>query len=73
MHDGVGGPLAPPLNDTTWLNVDGSYDAIVGLIKSGVPQPKQFPAAMPAMGGAQLTEDQIKALAAYVYSIGHGG
>lgn len=72
LQNGVGGPLAPPLNDTTWLNVDGSYDGIVGVIKSGVQQPKQYPSPMPAMGGAQLTEEQIRALAAYVYSIAHG-
>ena len=72
QQNAVGGPLAPALNDTTWLNIDGSYDAIVSTIKTGVPQPKQHPSPMPPMGGAQLTEDQIKALAAYVYSISHG-
>lgn len=72
QQNAVGGPLAPALNDTVWLNIDGSYDAIVSTIKTGVPQPKQHPAPMPPMGGAQLTEEQIKALAAYVYSISHG-
>ena len=72
QQNAVGGPLAPALDDSTWINIDGSYDAIVGLIKSGVPQPKQHPTPMPPMGGAQLTDQQIKDLAAYVYSISHG-
>jgi len=73
MQDAVGGPLAPALNDGTWINIDGSYNSIVGLIKSGVAQPMQHPTPMPPMGGAQLTDDQINSLAAYVYSISHGG
>jgi len=71
QQNGVGGPLAPALNDTVWINIDGSYDAILKTIHTGVPQPKQHPSPMPPMGGAQLTEDQMKALAAYVYSISH--
>lgn len=73
QQNGVGGPLAPPLNDQTWINVDGTYPAIVNVVKTGVPQPKQFPTPMPPMGGAQLTDEQVNAVAAYVYSISHGG
>jgi len=28
---------------------------------------------MPPMGGAQLTDEQVRAVAAYVYAISHGG
>ena len=35
----------------------------------GVPQPKQHPAPMPAKGGAPLTDEQVKQVSAYVYSI----
>lgn len=66
---GAGTPLAPPLNDGSWLNIAGGYDEIVTTITEGVPQPAQFPAAMPPMGGAQLTETQVREIAAYVYSI----
>ena len=65
----TGGPLAPALNDAEWLNIDGAYDAIVSVVNLGVPQPKQYPAPMPAKGGAPLTEEQVRAVAAYVYSI----
>lgn len=70
--DAKGTQLAPNLTDAEWINVDGTYDAIINLVKTGVPTPKQAPAAMPPMGGAQLTEDQIRAVAAYVWSLGGG-
>ena len=66
---GAGGPLAPKLADTEWLQIDGSYDAIVQLIMAGVPQPKQYPAPMPPRGGAAITDEQVRAIAAYVFSI----
>jgi mono/diheme cytochrome c family protein len=71
--DGTGTPLAPNLTDVTWINVDGSYDAIVGVVTSGVAQPREHPAPMPPLGGAQLTPEQVRAVAAYVYSRAHGG
>ena len=66
---GAGTPMAPALNDANWLHVDGSYEAIVKLITSGVPTPKQHPAPMPPKGGSQITEDQVRQVAAYVFSI----
>ena len=70
-QNGTGGALAPALNDSKWLNIDGSYASIQQIINAGVPQPKEHPAPMPAKGGAQLTEQQVKEVAAYVYSISH--
>lgn len=70
--DAKGTQLAPNLTDAEWLNITGKYDEIVNLVHTGVPQPKQHPAPMPAMGGAQLTDDQVKQVAAYVWSLGGG-
>jgi mono/diheme cytochrome c family protein len=67
--NGAGGPLAPQLSDAEWLNIDGGYDAIVSIVTSGVAQPKQFAAAMPPRGGAPLTDEQVREVSAYVYSI----
>jgi mono/diheme cytochrome c family protein len=67
--NGAGGPLAPQLSDAEWLHIDGSYDAIVELINAGVPTPIQFAAAMPPRGGAAITDEQVREVAAYVYSI----
>lgn len=69
--NGTGTALAPALNDAQWLNVDGSFPSLQQVINSGVPNPKQYPAAMPAKGGAPLTEQQVKQVAAYVYSLSH--
>ena len=66
-----GTPLAPDLTDRQWLNGDGSFASIAQLVRTGVPRPKQHPAAMPPMGGASLTSEQVCAVAAYVYSLSH--
>jgi glucose/arabinose dehydrogenase/mono/diheme cytochrome c family protein len=66
---GAGTPLGPDLTDSKWLWSDGSYAAIVKTITAGVPQPKQYRSPMPPMGGAQLTAEQVSALAAYVWGL----
>jgi mono/diheme cytochrome c family protein len=71
--DANGTALAPSLRDQDWLNSDGSFEGIVGVIQTGVPQPVQYPGVMPPMGGGSFTEEQVRQLAAYVYAISHGG
>ena len=68
-----GTPLGPALagKDKRWLWSDGSYAGIAKTITEGVSQPKQYRSPMPPMGGAQLTPDQVSALAAYVWSLSH--
>jgi glucose/arabinose dehydrogenase/mono/diheme cytochrome c family protein len=68
---GEGSPLGPPLTGKKWLWSDGSYAGIAKTITDGVSQPKQYRSPMPPMGGAQLTPDQVSALAAYVWGVGH--
>lgn len=67
-----GTQLAPNLTDAEWINISGSFDDIQTVIKKGVNPPKQHPAPMPEMGGAKLTDAQVKQLAAYVWSLGGG-
>lgn len=69
--DGKGGTVAPDLTDATWLHSDGSYGAIYKQVETGVMQPKQYLGVMPPFGGAPLTPDKHRAVAAYVYSLGH--
>ena len=69
---GTGTPLGPNLTHSQWLWSDGSYAGIAKTITTGVPQPKQYRSPMPPMGGAQLTPDQVSAVAAYVWSLGGG-
>jgi glucose/arabinose dehydrogenase/mono/diheme cytochrome c family protein len=68
---GQGSPLGPNLTGNKWLWSDGSLAGIAKTITDGVPRPKNYRSPMPAMGGAQLTTDQVSALAAYVWSISH--
>jgi len=70
---GQGTPLGPALTGKNWLWSDGSYAGIKKTIIEGVSQPKKYRSPMPAMGGAQLTPDQVSALAAYVWSLSHRG
>jgi mono/diheme cytochrome c family protein len=67
----TGTPLGPDLTGTHWLWGDGSYAAIAKIIGDGVPQPKQYRSPMPPMGGAQLTSDQVSAVAAYIWALSH--
>jgi glucose/arabinose dehydrogenase/mono/diheme cytochrome c family protein len=69
--DAKGTPLGPDLTDTQWLWSDGSFAAIAKTIAAGVPQPKQYRSPMPPMGGAQLTSDQVLAVAAYIWGLSH--
>jgi glucose/arabinose dehydrogenase/mono/diheme cytochrome c family protein len=66
-----GTPLGPDLTGTKWLWSHGSYAGIAKTITNGVPQPKNYRSPMPPLGGAQLTPEQVKAVAAYIWSISH--
>jgi glucose/arabinose dehydrogenase/mono/diheme cytochrome c family protein len=66
-----GTPLGPDLTDSKWLWNDGSYAGISKTITEGVMQPKQYRSPMPPMGGAQLTDAQVSALAAYIWAVSH--
>lgn len=70
-----GGANGPSLVAGKWLHVDGSYDAIVHIVTAGVPQDsivdKTHRFNMRPRGGMQplLTDDQVRAVSAYVWSI----
>lgn len=69
-QNGEGTAIGPNLTDDEWLNIPSkSVENIVNVVKSGVAQPRQYPAPMPPMGGAQLTDQQVRAVAEYVASL----
>jgi glucose/arabinose dehydrogenase/mono/diheme cytochrome c family protein len=70
-ESGQGSSLGPALTGQNWLWSDGSYEGIAKTITEGVSEPKRYRSPMPAIGGAQLTAEQISALAAYVWSLSH--
>lgn len=69
--DGKGGTVAPDLTDSTWLHSDGSFASIYQQVATGVAQPKQYLGVMPPFGGAPLTPEKHRAVAAYVYTLSH--
>jgi glucose/arabinose dehydrogenase/mono/diheme cytochrome c family protein len=66
-----GTPLGPDLTGGKWLWGDGSLGSITQTITNGVPKPKEYGPPMPPMGGAQLSQPELAAVAAYVWALGH--
>jgi glucose/arabinose dehydrogenase/mono/diheme cytochrome c family protein len=69
--DGKGTPLGPDLTAGKWTWSDGSLSGIEKTITAGVPNPKNYRNPMPPLGGAQLSAEQARAVAAYVWGLGH--
>lgn len=73
--DGKGIPnLGADLTDDEWVHSDGSFEGIVKTILEGVAADKSTTGTvMPPKGGSALNESQIKAVAAYVWSLRRKG
>lgn len=71
---GVGAQNGPSLVAGPWLHSTGKFEEIVSTITTGVPRTalkdatRRFP-MNPRGGPMNLNDDQVKAVAAYVYSI----
>lgn len=74
-QDGRGVPnLGARLTDREWSHTDGSYEGLVRRIRQGVPAEESASGVpMPPSGGAGLTPDQVRAVAAYVWTLSRGG
>lgn len=69
--EGKGG-VGPDLTDTLWLHSDGAFDDIVRQITEGVPQGKaKSGIMMPPRGGSGISDEQVRAVAAYVWRLSH--
>ena len=72
-QDGMGSNLAPDLTDSEWIHAtDGDFEQIVAVVTNGVSEPVEFDTPMTPMGGAQLTEEQVRQVSAYVWALAHG-
>ena len=71
--DGAGVPnLGADLTDDEWAHSDGSFEGILKTIKEGVSSEKSTSrTVMPPKGGSSLNNEQLKAVAAYVWSLSH--
>ena len=68
------GAIGPNLTDDEWLIGDGEYEEIVDRITNGVSSAEatfRRGATMPPRGGGAITEDQVRAVAAYIYALSH--
>lgn len=74
---GIGAANAPALDGTKWLQLKtGSFEEIAGIITTGVPaaaikDPAHKNPMGPRGGRMNLTDPQIQAVAAYVYTLSH--
>ena len=69
------GAIGPNLTDGEWLIGDGTYQALVDQITQGVSAAEAtnaMGAIMPPKGGSAITDDQVKAVAAYVWTLSNG-
>jgi mono/diheme cytochrome c family protein len=75
--DAKGTERGPNLTDAQWAQISGTYPEIVRIITEGVPKEKVkmpgAPFAMRPRGGVNpaLTDDQVRQVAAYVFTISH--
>lgn len=69
--EGEGIPnLGDNLTDDEWLHSDGSYEAIVATIMNGVSaEASTSGVPMPARAGTNISDDQVRAAAAYVWTL----
>lgn len=70
--DGHGSAAGAALTGPAFLWSDGSVEGIARVIAAGVAQPKVASGAMPARGGAAIDDQDVRAVAAYVWTLGHG-
>jgi mono/diheme cytochrome c family protein len=71
--DGKGTPMGADLAAGKWLWGDGSIPALTKSIVDGVPNPKAHTGVIPPNGGGNLSPQQVSAVAAYVWTLGHQG
>lgn len=73
--EGGGVPnLGANLTDDEWSHTDGSFAGLVERIGEGVPAEESSSGVpMPPAGGSKLTAEQIRAVAAYVWTLSRGG
>ena len=66
------GLVGPNLTDDVWLHSKGSYAELVEQVTKGVTKEESKSGIpMPAKGGSSISDDDVKAVAAYVWRLSH--
>ncbi|WP_349016994.1 c-type cytochrome [Bradyrhizobium sp. Arg237L] len=69
--DARGTSVGPDLTSGNWVWSDGSLAAITKTVTDGVSHPRNYTGVMPPKGGAELSDADTAAVAAYVWAVGH--
>lgn len=69
--DGRGSAAGGSLVGPAYQWSDGSVSGLAATITAGVAHPKHASGGMPALGGAALDAADVRAVAAYVWTLGH--
>jgi mono/diheme cytochrome c family protein len=66
------GLVGPSLTDDVWLHSKGTYPELIAQITKGVTKEESKSGVpMPGKGGSTISDDDVKAVAAYVWSLSH--
>lgn len=64
------GTIGPDLTDQQWLHGKGHYPELVARVFAGVPMDSSKSGQiMPPRGGSGLSDEQVRAVAAYVWTL----
>jgi mono/diheme cytochrome c family protein len=64
------GLVGPSLVDAEWIHIKGTEEEIAAQVIKGVPKEESKSGIpMPPKGGSTISDDDVKAVAAYVHSI----
>jgi len=69
--EGQGMPgLGGNLTDDEWIHADGTFESIVGIVMNGVDSSVSTTGtAMNAKGGSGITDEQVRQVAAFVWTL----
>ncbi|HEX2079284.1 MAG TPA: cytochrome c [Longimicrobium sp.] len=66
---GRGTQLGPSLVDSEWSRGAGTFDEVIQVVTEGAPATEQYGVPMPPKGNGTFTDEQIRAVAAYTFSL----
>lgn len=66
------GLVGPNLADDVWIHSKGTFQELIAQIAKGVTKEESKTGVpMPAKGGSSISDEDVKAVAAYVWSLSH--
>jgi cbb3-type cytochrome c oxidase subunit III len=66
------GLVGPNLTDDVWLHSKGTFSELTaGILKGVTKEESKSGVPMPAKGGSTISDEDVKAVAAYVWSLSH--